>query len=79
MKRKIIAAIQLIALALSLFACSTQRVISGQITAINSDTIHVAGKMFTADTSGLYVGKFVSFTPTVVRSKINSKKLTFKK
>jgi len=58
-------------------SCFNSRIISGVITEIKSDTVTVdkVYRFKVPKDSSVWIGKHVSFTPTVVRSKINSKKV----
>lgn len=59
-----------------LFSCVTyNKAIRGEITAIRGDTVQVQGQWFKVPGNRLKEGDYVTFTPTVKRSKINSKKI----
>lgn len=66
--------IALTAIIMCLLSCS--RIITGTITDRKKDivTIDSMYKFKVYDTTGLHIGKQVSFYPTVNRSKINSKR-----
>ncbi len=70
--------IVLIVVIIYLSSCYSRNII-GNITEIKGKTIVIDSAFrFKVDTAGLYVGKEVTFKPTVNRSKINSKRIKIK-
>lgn len=58
-----------------LASCTTSKVITGEITAVNSDTVTVQGKRFKVLKNVPVLGQKCTFTPTKDSSKVNCIKL----
>ena len=62
-------------LIITLFSCSP-RITTGHVKAVTGDTVTLTtGQRFTVKGTAPVLGQLVTFTPTVNRGKINSKKL----
>ena len=69
--------ISILLLTVCIYSCNVSKPITGKITSLKDNVVTVdKSRQFKVnDTTGLYLGKVVSFTPTLNRNKVNSKKI----